>query len=113
MLAGSMEARQFLVIFDDRLAPACITLLPSRHLQRPCVDILGMLQAQAALTPLLALKATGSTAHHAFTCEKRLGCTKSRRWRAATERTCTPTTHRIAIGVFAPPGPAPDKTADS
>jgi hypothetical protein len=56
----SMEARQFLVIFDDRLAPACITLLTSRHLQRPCVDILGMLQAEAALTPLLALKSEAS-----------------------------------------------------
>ena len=52
----SMEARQYLVIFDDQLAPACITHLSRPRLQRPCADILGMLQTEDALVPLQAIR---------------------------------------------------------
>ena len=52
----SMEARQYLVIFDDQLAPACIEQLGNTRLRRPCIDILGKLGTTAALEPLQALR---------------------------------------------------------
>jgi HEAT repeat protein len=50
----SMEARQFLIVFDDALAPTCTELLGSPRLTRSCADILGMLETGAALPALEA-----------------------------------------------------------
>jgi hypothetical protein len=51
----SMEARQFLVVFDDKLAPICIENLPDTKLTRPCADILGLLETESALPALNAV----------------------------------------------------------
>ncbi len=50
----SLEARQFLAVFDNTLAPLCIELLPDPKLTRPCADILGLLETDAALPALRA-----------------------------------------------------------
>ena len=50
----SLEARQFLAVFDNTLAPLCIELLTEPKLTRPCADILSLLETDAALPALKA-----------------------------------------------------------
>ena len=48
----TIEARQTLSEFDDLVAPRCIRQLSNPNVQRPCAQILGMLETKTALLPL-------------------------------------------------------------
>lgn len=48
----AIEARQILGEFDALVAPRCIRQLSNPRTLRPCAQILGMLETEAALEPL-------------------------------------------------------------
>ena len=48
-----IEAKQTLVDFDTMVAPKCIRQLKVANTVRPCAAILGMLETEAAVQPLL------------------------------------------------------------
>jgi len=52
-----IEAKQTLVDFDTMVAPKCIRQLKVPNTLRPCAAILGMLETEAAVQPLLDQRA--------------------------------------------------------
>jgi len=48
----SLEAKQFLVVFDEQLAPACVEHLSAPKLRAQCADILSLLETKDALPAL-------------------------------------------------------------
>jgi hypothetical protein len=48
----SLEARQTLMVFDDKLAPVCTEQLGVANLTALCAEILGLLETEAALPAL-------------------------------------------------------------
>jgi hypothetical protein len=47
-----LEARQTLNEFDEIVAPRCLRMLSKSNTAKPCIQILGMLETEAALDPM-------------------------------------------------------------
>ena len=47
-----LEARQTLTEFDEIVAPRCLRMLSTSNTAKPCIQILGMLETEAALDPM-------------------------------------------------------------